>query len=312
MKSNSISLIFGIIISMKEKKSFKASFIDKYLAFKKPKSIYCETSEKNFSKIISGFQKETSKLLKKPNGFEEITYQTRQVFLYNSKPEQNLLFYITGDTYLQNPTNSHFKFIKNIAEQNHLTTIVPIYGRAPEHSFESEFQIIISLYHKLLDENPEKKIYLMGDGAGGAIALGLVYYMEDLNLRKPEKTILFSPWLDATLSNPKISAFEDKDEILAPWGLRKIALLWARDEAIIKNRHISPIYGNAQDLKNVTIICGSEEILLPDINKFTSFLEQKLVDHQTIIYEGMSHGFYLYNIEEARSVLRQVHEILSK
>ncbi len=294
---------------MKKNLSWKAFLIDAYLSVKKPKSIFSETSDLSFNRIVKGFEKETAKPLKTPHGFQETSFQSRQVFLFNSKSKQDILFFLSGDTYLQNPTKSHFALIQSIAEQNGLSAVVPIFGRAPERSYASEFQIVISLYHKILDENPNRRIFLMGDGAGGAFAAGLHYCMEGLNLRKPDETILLSPWLDATLTNPKIEALEDKDAILSPWGLRKIALLWAGNESALKNRHISPIYGDTSELKNISVICGSEEILFPDITKFDSFMEQKRVRHQLFVFEGMSHGFYLYATKEAEKVKAQIHQI---
>ena len=44
---------------MKKNLSWKAFLIDAYLSVKKPKSIFSETSDLSFNRIVKGFEKET-------------------------------------------------------------------------------------------------------------------------------------------------------------------------------------------------------------------------------------------------------------
>ena len=59
----------------------------------------------------------------------------------------------------------------------------------------------------------------MGDSAGGGLALGLEETLSLNNKQLPAKTILISPWLDTSMTNPKIDEIQPRDKVLNKFKL---------------------------------------------------------------------------------------------
>ena len=70
------------------------------------------------------------------------------------------------------------------------------YSLAPEHVFPKQLEEAVAAYKYLIDEqhiSPEKLI-VMGDSAGGHLALSLLVSLKN-SLKKPGGLVLMSPWL---------------------------------------------------------------------------------------------------------------------
>lgn len=88
---------------------------------------------------------------------------------------------------------------------------VPLYPLAPEHTFQTAHALLGEVYHHLLSRTPAGRVVLCSDSAGGGLALGLALRARDLGQPQPSRVVLFAPWLDLTLSDPKARAVEPRD-----------------------------------------------------------------------------------------------------
>lgn len=61
----------------------------------------------------------------------------------------------------------------------------------------------------------------MGDSSGAALvlALGQILYNENAPIQ-PSARVLFSPWVDVTLTNKRIDDYLERDIMLPPYGLQ--------------------------------------------------------------------------------------------
>ena len=69
----------------------------------------------------------------------------------------------------------------------------------------------------------------MGDSAGGGFVLSFCQYLNSIGLKQPSNIIVFSPWVDISLSGGNYEEFKDSDPILGEIGLREIGKSWAGD-----------------------------------------------------------------------------------
>ena len=74
--------------------------------------------------------------------------------------------------------------------------------------------MIEPLYRDLIAKVGKERLILMGDSAGGGMALGLLEKMGEIGEKMPYKTILLSPWLDVTMTNPEVEEKEKVDPVL--------------------------------------------------------------------------------------------------
>lgn len=225
--------------------------------------------------------------------------------------DQRTVVYLTGGDYVQRPDKTHWLYLDRLAHATGAKIYVPIYSLAPQFTFRKAYQEIAGLYGRLYEESPASEITLMGDSAGGGLAVGFCEYLGQRGLPQPGHLILFSPWLDLDLTNPVIGKYEAADVTLAVSGLRKIAAMWAGD-AEHRDYRLSPMLGDIDQLRDVTIYAGTREIMYPDAAQFT----QKLREAQIPVFfgagRGLFHSYPLYQIPEARSVMDQVSEKINQ
>ena len=224
--------------------------------------------------------------------------------------DQRVIMYLTGGAYIQRPDKTHWQYLNRLAIATDAKIYIPIYSLAPHATYRTAYQEVASLYGEIYNLVPASKVTIMGDSAGGGLATGFCEYLGKKGLPQPGHLILFSPWLDLDLTNPLISKYEDKDVTLAVNGLRKIGTMWAGDTEH-RDYRLSPLYGNLDQLRDVTVFVGTKEILYPDIALFIQKLRDTGVNVKLYTGRGLFHIYPLYPIPEAKSVMKRVVAIIN-
>ena len=209
--------------------------------------------------------------------------------------------YLHGGGYVRQPRLHHWKYINKLARRVG-NVIVPIYPKAPNHHPEEAFELLTKLYLELCDKY--EQIVLMGDSSGGGLALSLLQQWGEMGYKKPTKTILFSPWVDLTLSNPEIERYQKIEPLISAASERIWAKVWAQDLSLTDPR-ISPIFGPMDKLGKVIIYSGDREILYPDLCKLYEVMNGH-ADVKFIVGHGMNHVYQIYPIPEAAKALDEV------
>ena len=84
---------------------------------------------------------------------------------------------------------------------------------------------------------------MFGDSAGGGLALAVLQILRDEKIIPfPKKTVLMSPWVDLTMSNPKIGEAAERDPLLTMDCLYHAAERYIGN-GDAKNAVLSPIFG---------------------------------------------------------------------
>ena len=228
----------------------------------------------------------------------------------NRKSGDPTILYLHGGGYVNQPLAAHWKFIRRIADQSHAKMIVPVYPKVPHHCYRESFDQVFPLYEKLLLETSPQNMILMGDSAGGGFALALAQLIKEKGLPQPSQIILFSPWLDLTLTNPDIQKFEKKDAVLGSYGLAIIGKLYAGTTD--PNYYLlSPINGSLQDLGEISLFIGTHELLLADARKFRDRTKEEGVKINYYEYPKMNHVFPALPIPEAKKAFKQIIDLIS-
>ena len=105
-------------------------------------------------------------------------------------------------------------------------------------------------------------VSVIGDSAGGNLALAAVEYMVAHGEPVPSSMVLLSPWLDVSLTNPNIALVHDP---LLPVGPGQvIGKEWAGN--LPENNYmVSPLYGSLNGLPPTYVYEGSMDSLAPDV-----------------------------------------------
>ncbi len=220
----------------------------------------------------------------------------RKIFLL--RPKQGavnpmVILYLHGGAYTIEFFTEHWFFIGRLAEELGCTVVAPDYPLLPGGNYRSVFAMIDPIYRTVLKKSPPEQVVVMGDSAGGGMALALCQKMAREGVPQPGWTVLLSPWLDVSMENPEILQVQKKDRLLWP-ELRRLGRLYAAG-ASLRNPLISPLYGPVEGLGNITLFTGTCDILNPDARKWVEIANAQgfLVDYRE--YIGMPHDWVLFH-----------------
>ena len=149
-------------------------------------------------------------------------------------------------------------------------------------------------------------VSVLGDSAGGTIALAAVEDMVSLHEAVPSSMVLFSPFLDVTLSNPNISLV--RDPLLgAPSG--QLGQMWAGGLPV-KDPLVSPLYGSLAGLPPTTVYSGSLEILAPDTLVLVQEAATQGAPISFVLRAGEFHDWPLLDLWGAPGYRQQIYQEL--
>ena len=234
-----------------------------------------------------------------------------RIFYANEESDSNIsIIYIHGGAYYADFTSFHWSFLKKIIRRTNAKIIAPAYRLVPFGTYKEAFDFIVSLYKDYISKNPNDKIILMGDSAGGGLALAITEYLKLKKIPLPNELILLSPWVDVGMNNPEIKKYENKDPFLEVESLRASVRPWLGD--LDENDwHVSPINGNLKGLSNITIFLGTREIFYPDIVELYKKLDNN-ANNELIIGKEMNHVYPIIPIPESKEALNILNDIIKR
>ena len=282
-------------------KSFSAKVVSDLL------ELFGMYTEKNSERMIAGALSKGEKPTPPPKNLKtrfEDTQNGRVFYANEGSTSRNTVFYIHGGAYFMDFTGAHWRFLEKLIEGTDAQLIAPAYRLVPFATYREAFDLIVPLYKEYCETHPDKNTILMGDSAGGGLALALAEYFKAEGIHMPDRLILLSPWVDASMDNEQIKEYESVDPFLKVTPLRDCAEQWKGD-LDLHDWHISPIYGNLKGIRNVTVFVGTDGIFYPDITKFFGMLD-KDPSNELIIGEEMNHVYPLFPIPEAKPAVDKI------
>ena len=239
----------------------------------------------------------------------EESYEGMPVLYVNADGKRDrVLFYIHGGYYVYQMNAEHTAAINRLVIATGAMAVVPIYPLAPFNTAEDNQETMLGLFEQVRADNPDSKIILMGDSAGGGYALALAESLAEHGLDQPDELILLSPWVDVTMSNPEIKDYEGVDPMLTVTMGCVSGEAWA-GALPTDDWHVSPINGDLSKLHNVTIFVGDRELFTPD----DTLLYEKLSTNENvhlIVGHGQNHVSPVYPTLEGRIAMEQIRNIM--
>ena len=233
-----------------------------------------------------------------------------QVFRLNGTADPaRTVIYLHGGSYVNQISPFHWRAANRLAKSCGADVIVPLYTLVPYGTWREAFELVGNIYDRCRAETPDRPVILAGDSAGGGLALALCEEFAGKGAPLPDRTVLFSPWVDVCLDNPDIDDYVNKDPFISP-TLREYGMRWAGDLGI-RDRRISPLFGDLSGLGPLTVFVGTKEITYPDIMLLAEKLRDAGADFELITGPGMCHVWPLFPIPEGRAALRRAAEIIN-
>ena len=173
------------------------------------------------------------------------------------------------------------------------------YRLAPEHVYPAALDDAAAVYRELLTSGvrPENVI-VIGDSAGGNLALALSLRLKEDGVAQPALLALISPWTTFEQTAPSRTANRERDLVLGSKGFPLYAEVQLRKpsyagEMDLNDPQLSPIYADLRGLPPMLIQVGGYELFLDDGLSLAKRASSDDVEGTLTIYPGMPHDFPL-------------------
>jgi acetyl esterase/lipase len=219
--------------------------------------------------------------------------------LYRIRPEKFIqtVVYLHGGGYVQPIAKQHWDLITHLARETNSEFVVPCYGLSPKFKVDDALTFLERVKGKL---DSSKKIVLMGDSAGGGLALALA----QSSWPDIQSLVLISPWVDSEFGE-ETKMYEERDPWLNANSLRYIATIWS-GVGDFRRKEVSPLRGELKTLPRTSIYAGDYELFYPDLQQLYSKMKDAGVSVTLHHQPGGLHVYPLIPSPEGNRALNQL------
>ncbi|MFC6260135.1 alpha/beta hydrolase [Levilactobacillus fujinensis] len=224
-------------------------------------------------------------------------------------PQHVLLFH--GGAYTMQGIDSHRQLMETLINEANLRVTYVDYPLVPEATVDETVVFAMRAYSYLRAQYPDDHFFLMGDSAGGGLALTLLQQLKLHQEPLPAGTILVSPWTDLSMMNPDLQAAAKHDPYLTLATLKKIGFEYAGEHPVT-DPVVSPIYGTFDDLGPVLLYYGTNELLVADDERLLQkFQMANGTPFRTHRMKSMLHDYILWSkLPESKRTLKEIKQFI--
>jgi len=208
-----------------------------------------------------------------------------------SDPAQ-LLVLLHGGGFALGSSTSHRKLAGHIAKACGAQAFVVDFRRAPEDPYPAQLDDGDAVYEALLKAGHKPTdITLIGDSAGGNLAISLTNRRMQEGKAVPTQVMVMSPWLNMENTGATIESNNETDFLIAREGLQANIDLYLSGGASPTDPLVNPLYADFTGFPRLYINAGSVESLFDDSVQLEKRARAAGVDVTFSIGEGMQHVY---------------------
>ena len=243
-------------------------------------------------------------------GGRPVTWISRELF-----PADRVILYLHGGGYIGGSVLYSRNGAASLAVEIGSKLAALEYRLAPEHPWPAALEDSLAAYEQLLTDGiPAEGIAIIGESAGGGLALATVLAARERGLELPAAVAVLSPWCDLTMSNITLRA-NAKTDIMLTNELLELASTLYTDGANRDNPLISPLFGDYSNFPPVLFQVAAEELLLGEIIQTANRAAAQSPNEVALeIFEGMWHVWQTMDeiVPEARQAVEKIGVFLNK
>lgn len=217
-----------------------------------------------------------------------------------SAPRRSVL-YLHGGGYVSHADRVHWRYVVRLAERLDARVIFPVYPLAPESTWRDSRPQLVSLFERVAIDSAQG-VTLMGDSAGGGLALALAEQLAGRAGPQPTHVVLISPWVDLTNDGPGTAAASVDDPWLKMSWLRLCAGWWSGGDDLTRPE-LSPIYGDLSRLPPALMFCGTLDTFYPQCRELADRAREQGWDLTYVEEPGLLHVYPILPIPESKRAL---------
>ncbi len=188
------------------------------------------------------------------------------------------------------------------------------YRLAPESPYPAAGEDALKVWdYLMLLGYGARDVILVGDSAGGNMALALVHKLREQKRLLPRGLVLMSPWTDLTCSGKSFDTKAEIDPVLDRGYIDRMIEAYVGvnpEQEVLENPYISPLFGEFTGFPPTYIQVGSNEILLSDSLRLHKKMVKANVSVKMDEYKGMWHVFQMSPFKQAGEAMDAVAEFI--
>jgi epsilon-lactone hydrolase len=201
------------------------------------------------------------------------------------------LLFFHGGVFAMGSPRSSANLAGQLSRQARAKVFSVEYRLAPENPYPAAPDDALRSYRGLLENGiSQERIALFGESAGGALALTTLIAARDAGLPQPAAGVLYSPWVDLTLSGASMDTKASVDYLLARDALQGAVYGYA-GTADPSSAKVSPLLDDLHGIAPLHIQCGSYEVLLDDATRLAAAAAAADVAVGLDVFPAMPHVF---------------------
>lgn len=228
-------------------------------------------------------------------------------FITPENPRDGLILFLHGGGFVMGSSRSHFSMAADLADTARCPLFLADYRLAPEAMFPAALDDSCAIYRAFIDEGwSPGRIAIVGDSAGGGLALSTVLALRCFGLPDPACVVTMSAWADLTCSGDSLRNKADVDPILTAAVPREYASIYLGSHPADDPR-ASALFGDFHGFPPLLMQVGSDEILLDDTLRIAERVRRAGGEVRLEVAEGMMHVFQMLTwlIPEANAALER-------
>jgi monoterpene epsilon-lactone hydrolase len=227
-----------------------------------------------------------------------------------SRRPASRVLYVHGGGYVHPLSADYWRLVRALVDVP-AEVVVPAYPLAPAATVDEVLPRLLEVEARVSGVGPDLPTILMGDSAGGALAIVMALRLRDLDRRSPAGVVALSPWLDATLDEDAVRDLEASDPMLAESGLRAAGRWWAGVRGP-SDPLVSPVHADLGDLPLLDVFIGAHDILRPAVDDLAVRAGEDGADLHVHETPAMFHVWMTRAIPEGRRTRREITRLVRR
>ncbi len=190
----------------------------------------------------------------------------------------------------------------------------PDYALLPEASYPTQIDQVSAVYNALCTEYAPRRIILIAESTGAAIALAAMMRWRRDGLTAPLGAVFLSPCIDGMGASDTHIALDGRDPLIKSMrgGYMRNLFRFYAPEAALDDPDVSPIYGDFAYLPPILAQAGSREVMLGDAARLTQAARKAGVDARLQVFDGMYHRFHAHwSLAETKDAHRDIADFIN-
>ena len=218
------------------------------------------------------------------------------------------VIYLHGGGYVLGSASYYRNLLWRIATATQTQVLCINYRLAPEHPFPAALDDAVGAYRWLLASGVDpRRTVIMGDSAGGGLALATLLRLRDNGVVLPAAAVMLSPWTDLAITGRSYRVNAEADAFLAVGQMKYAAQLYLAG-ADPRTPYASPLYGDPTGLPRSLIQVGGDEIMLDDSVRIAQKMGAAGTYVELQVWPLMPHAWQLFArfLPEGRSAIDKI------